>query len=133
MNRLSISKIVHGKLGSEKIDWIKKFVIYAKQFLSISEPVIITLLDKNNKMGLTTGGYDPDSHNIYILAEDRAVVDICRTIAHEMSHMRQGLDNRITDPIKDGEDGSEIENEANAKAGEIIRKFGRKDKTFYII
>jgi Zn-dependent peptidase ImmA (M78 family) len=57
-------------------------------------------------------------------------MDVCRSIAHELVHHKQNLENRISDHINDG-DGSEIENEANAVAGVIIRKWGKLHPELY--
>ena len=37
----------------------------------------------------------------------------------------------LKDPIKDGADGSPIENQAHAVAGIIMREYGRIDDTIY--
>ncbi len=52
-------------------------------------------------------------------------------VAHELVHHKQNLEGRITNPEIDGADGSEIENEANAVAGVIIRKWGRIHPEIY--
>ena len=44
-----------------------------------------------------------------------------RTLAHELSHHKQDLEKRLK--VDSGKTGSDIENEANAKAGEIMRKY----------
>jgi Zn-dependent peptidase ImmA (M78 family) len=66
-----------------------------------------------------------------VYVKDRAVMDVCRSIAHELVHHKQNLENRISDHINDGGDGSEIENEANAVAGVIIRKWGKLHPELY--
>jgi hypothetical protein len=38
----------------------------------------------------------------------------------------------LVDAVQDGEDGSPIENEANAVAGVIIRKWGKQHPEIYI-
>jgi hypothetical protein len=43
----------------------------------------------------------------------------------------QFLEGRLLDAVKDGEDGSDIENEANAVAGIIIRKWGKLHPEIY--
>jgi Zn-dependent peptidase ImmA (M78 family) len=60
-----------------------------------------------------------------VYSKDRAIIDVCRSIAHELVHHKQNLEGRITNSESDGADGSPIENEANAVAGVIIRKWGR--------
>jgi hypothetical protein len=53
-------------------------------------------------------------------------------LAHELVHHKQNLEGRLKDAVKDGEDGSPIENEANAKAGEIVRRYGKLNPSIYI-
>ncbi len=67
----------------------------------------------------TFGTYNPETDEIIIVKENRHPADVLRTLAHELVHHKQREDGRVLD----GEDGSEIENEANAKAGELMRKF----------
>jgi hypothetical protein len=56
-----------------------------------------------------------------------------RSIAHELTHKRQYEEDRVKHPVQDV--GGEIEDEANAKAGIIIKKFIKYDedgsKVFY--
>jgi hypothetical protein len=69
---------------------------------------------------------------IKIYAKNRAIIDICRSICHELVHHKQNLEGRLVDAVQDGEDGSEIENEANAVAGVIIRKWGKQHPEIYV-
>ena len=43
----------------------------------------------------------PNTHRIVIYGKDRAVVDICRSIAHEMTHMQQMVEDRLSFPVQD--------------------------------
>ena len=54
---------------------------------------------------------------------------LLETVAHEMVHHMQNLDDRLT-PTS-GEDGSPDENEANSLAAVIMRKFGRENPDIY--
>lgn len=68
------------------------------------------------------GCYKGDSIELGI--KDRHPVDICRTLAHELVHYKQGLDDKLTQ--ESGATGSPEENEANSVAGVIMRKFSQK-------
>ena len=68
---------------------------------------------------LTFGTYTPATDEIVVVKGNRHPVDVLRTLAHELVHHKQRQDGHDLD----GEDGSETENEANAKAGELMRKF----------
>jgi hypothetical protein len=57
------------------------------------------------------------------------MADMLRTLAHELVHHKQNVEGRIYNDS--GETGSEIENEANAKAGVILRNFGKQNSMIY--
>ena len=67
----------------------------------------------------TFGTYNPSTNEIVIVKGVRHPVDVLRTLAHELVHHKQREDGKELN----GEDGSDVENEANAKAGELMRKF----------
>ena len=75
---------------------------------------------------MTTGCYIPNSRKIKILVKDRGLVDVLRSLAHELVHQKQHLDGALEDIS--GETGSDHENEANAKAGIIMRLYQDKNK-----
>ena len=54
----------------------------------------------------------------------RHPVDVCRTLAHELVHFKQGQANLLND--QSGETGSNEENQANSVAGIIMRKFSKE-------
>ena len=68
------------------------------------------------------GGYGNEAINITVA--NRHIMDVCRTLAHELVHFKQDLEGRITSDA-DGKDGSPIENEANAEAAVVMRKWGK--------
>jgi Zn-dependent peptidase ImmA (M78 family) len=57
------------------------------------------------------------------------MADILRTLAHELVHRKQDEDGRID--YESGETGSDIENEANAQAGVLLRDYGKVDNGIY--
>jgi hypothetical protein len=62
--------------------------------------------------------------DITLAVGGRHPVDICRTLAHELTHFAQGTQNKLND--ESGRTGSPEENEANSMAGIIMRKFSLK-------
>jgi hypothetical protein len=66
------------------------------------------------------GRYDPDSHTLNVSLPNRHVLDVLRTVGHELVHCSQ---NQQQDGLPDdaGETGSRWENDANARAGIIMR------------
>jgi len=69
----------------------------------------------------TFGRYQNGPEVITVDIENRHPVDILRTIAHEMVHYGQDVEDRLND--ESWHTGSDEENEANASAGVIMRKF----------
>jgi Zn-dependent peptidase ImmA (M78 family) len=99
---------------------LKKFLVFLKRELKFNYNIPIILVDdvdfsKNNK---TFGIMYPDK--IVISIVNRHPIDILRTVAHEYIHHKQQSEGKKLN----GNAGSSSENEANAKAGEIIRKYG---------
>lgn len=110
---------------------ITNFINFAKEYLGIDDNVKVELAFEKTPDIRTTAYYNGEENRLKVYVKNRAVVDVCRSIAHELVHHLQNLQGRITDAIKDGADGSEIENEANAVAGVIIRKWGRMNPEIY--
>ncbi len=93
---------------------IAKYVQYCVQQLGLEDaPVKIRLLGANPN--------EPSTKTISSIAGGRHLIDFCRTIAHEMTHMRQDVDGRISGPQQ--EIGGEIENEANIFSGIATKHF----------
>jgi hypothetical protein len=59
-----------------------------------------------------------DGECVTLCPDGRHPMDVMRTLAHELVHASHGHTN--------GEDGSDDENEANSKAGVIMRRFARE-------
>jgi len=106
------------------------FVNFAKKELGIDDGIKVALAYNRTPDIKTTAYYNLDGF-VKIYVKDRAIIDVCRSIAHELVHHKQNLEGRLKDATKDGEDGSDIENEANAVAGVIIRKWGKKHPELY--
>ena len=112
------------------ISVVADFINFTKQYLGIDDDIKIELAFERTPDLKTTAYYNMLGH-IKVYAKDRATIDVCRSIAHELVHHKQNLDGRIKQD-NDGEDGSAIENEANAVAGVIIRKFGKLHPEVYL-
>ena len=132
--KLVIKKLLNEHLfdssSKEQIDLLNKFVDFTGKYLGIKPPKIH--LQFNREGLVTTASYG--NNNVKIYAKDRASVDIMRSIAHELVHMLQDQEGRLEQAQHDdnNEAGSPIENEANAKAGEIMRKFGEEYPEIYL-
>ena len=70
------------------------------------------------------GGYGGEHINITV--KNRHIMDVCRTLAHELVHFKQDLNGDLDGPGDPGATGSPQENEANAQAAVIMRNWGKK-------
>jgi hypothetical protein len=76
------------------------------------------------------GGYAPGDKHIDVTVVNRHIMDVCRTLAHELVHYKQDLDNQLEDEDA-GATGSPQENEANARAAVIMRNWGKKHPNLF--
>ena len=117
-------------LTEDKKKVLDKFVLFVKKQLELK--TIPTIKIQNDREGLkTTANYDYTKENkiIKVCAMNRALVDVCRSIAHEMVHHKQFEDGRLE--VKPPDIGGEIEDEANAKAGQFIKMYSKEDPNIY--
>lgn len=121
-----------GFLDENKKEKLHDFAKFVKKELGLKKTPTIAI--QNGREGLkTTANYDYTKEDkiIKVCGKNRALVDIMRSLGHEMTHHKQFEDGRLTDSKKDGADGSDIENEAHAMAGLLIRKYGNLNKDIY--
>lgn len=112
----------------QKAPLMKRFVEYACGELNINEPKIHIINSPTYSQEYKSfGGYIPSEEKIMVVVHNRNMADILRTLAHELVHHMQNMNG---DELN-GEDGSNIENEANAMAGVIMRKFGRENPEIF--
>lgn len=123
-------KFLNEGWDSSKGKVIGDFVNYVSEYLSINKPKIKLINSPDYTQEYHSfGGYLPSEEKIMVVVHNRNMADILRTVAHEMVHHMQNLDDRLTP--KSGEDGSPDENEANSLAAVIMRKFGRENPHIY--
>jgi hypothetical protein len=78
----------------------------------------------------TFGRYTAEPHNTIELATSgRHIIDILRTLAHEMTHAHQNDTTGL--PANAGETGSRFEDEANAMAGRIMRHWAESEPEMF--
>ena len=101
---------------------LKRFIVFLKRELSLTIDIPYILIDdadfskKNRAFGMMNS-----DGIIYVSIINRHPIDILRTVAHEFVHYKQSIKRVAMNPNP----GSPSENEANAKAGEIMRKYGK--------
>lgn len=111
----------------DNCELIKRFINFCNDKLQTSCDFEVFIIEDRLKHNITTTAYyDPNNKIIKIYGKNRAFVDILRSIAHEMTHMRQDVNGEINGPVQDI--GGYHENQANAMSGALIKMFAKKDK-----
>lgn len=121
-NILKVQKDIPG-MTPKKINILKDFINFTCAKLQMKEPVTVVIRKDRDQYISTTASYLPNENENHIRAGGRAIVDICRSIGHELTHNRQ----RELGLFKPGEEvqniGGKIEDEANSIAGILIKDF----------
>ena len=120
-----------GFLNDDKKDKLNSFVKFVKKELEIEKVPTISI--QANRDGLkTTAHYDYTKENkiVRVYGKNRALVDIMRSVAHELVHHKQFEEGRLDGP-QPPDIGGEIEDEANAKAGQFIKMYAKEDPNIY--
>ena len=131
--KLLIKKLVKEALfdkhNEEQLDLLNTFTKFACHHLGIEDTPIH--LQFTHQGLTTTAAYG--KHKVKVYAKERALADIMRSIAHELTHYKQDLEGRLDPKHHDANNaaGSPQEDEANYKSGEIIRKFGETHPEIY--
>jgi hypothetical protein len=111
---------------------IKDFCIFCQEKLGIKELPLIKIVSKRGS-DMSTGAYVPQLNRIKVLAGKRALLDILRSIAHELVHRSQDEKGLLKDIGVQGDRGKDdksdigvwFEDEANAGAGALVKEFSR--------
>lgn len=101
---------------------LKKFLIFLKRELRINYDIPIILIDDADfSKKVSAFGEISKDNIIHLSIINRHPMDILRTLSHEYVHYNQRTENKLYKSVP----GSPSENQANAKAGEIMRKYGK--------
>ena len=101
---------------------LKRFLVFIKRELRLSYDIPIILMDDAEfSKNIAAFGEISNQHAIHLSIINRHPMDVLRTLAHECVHYKQHIENGIP---KSSRAGSYTENQANAKAGEIMRRYG---------
>jgi hypothetical protein len=110
------------EMDKQTMELMVRYLKYAMKELGLEgKPIKIRLLGKSPNEPITTGCYSPTDKTISSIYGGRHFIDTMRTIAHEMTHMKQDYEGRINQPHP--EIGGEIEDEANVMSGRITKYF----------
>ena len=118
-------------MNQRKLDILKHFIRFCKKELNIqSLPQIAMVKDKTFVSDRRSfGEYHPGQMTVKVFYHGRNLADVCRSLAHELTHHRQHELDLIYNEA--GETGSDIENDANAMAGIIMREYGKLNPNVY--
>jgi hypothetical protein len=122
---LTENALKEGVDSSDDIQKIKDFINWSIKQLHIQKPYPKITLSRNTKVaqqGHHTGVHTEDK-KIWVYIENRNLIDIFRTIFHELVHERQSQLNMIKDG--DSYPGSPIEAMADMVAGKYIKIYGK--------
>ena len=112
---------------------IEKFLEIVKEVLEIdSLPRIkfrTEFIKTDNQPSF--GMYVVGQQILYVSLINRHPIDILRTMAHELVHYKQDINDELDD--LSGETGSDHENEANYKAGIIMRLFSQRYPQYMLL
>jgi len=112
----------------EKIDIIKKFILFIQGETPLKKDVYITFV--NDRDGHMTTGVRKTHHKIKVLAHKRLLIDVLRTVAHEWVHEYQHQSLGLKEKKKYKEVGGAVENMANVLSGIFTKQFQKDNPTF---
>jgi len=108
----------------EKINLAGEFILFCAYNLPIEGDFEVHIVNSREPHGIsTTALYEVGNNCCKVYAKNRALADVMRSVAHEMTHMMQDQIGIIRGPIRDA--GGFHEDQANAKAGELIKLFAK--------
>jgi hypothetical protein len=112
---------------------LKEFIGYCKEYLKLKSlpPLKMSYDPTTAESRRSFGGYDPNNKSIELSVANRHQADVFRTLAHELVHYKQDIQNRLTP--ESGKTGHAHENEANAAAAIMMRNFAQMRPEMFII
>lgn len=110
---------------------VEKFKDWACKRLHIKKPPMIELSMDTEEAQTNhhTGGHIIGDDKIWVYAKNRNLVDILRTVFHELVHVRQGELNMVNSD--DSYPGSAIESMADMLAGKYIKIYGKENNKIF--
>jgi len=122
VHTLKVQKGIDG-MTPEKVGVVKDFISFVCGKLKMAEPVNVSLRRGRDEFIETTASYVPSNNTNHIRCNGRALVDILRSIAHELTHNRQRELGMFGNGDKVQNIGGHIEDQANSVAGIFIKDF----------
>lgn len=111
-------------------DIIENFIKHAISYLRLAEvPKISFVITRKGDM--THGAFNPANEEIMVYVVGRSLADFLRTLAHELVHFHQLKIGKIELNKQYQDIGGDVEDEANAVGGQIIKSYGKRVKEIY--
>jgi predicted nucleotidyltransferase len=122
VHKLKVQKGIDG-MTPEKIGVVKDFISFVCGKLKMQEPVNVCLRRGRDEFIQTTASYVPSDNTNHVRCNGRALVDILRSLAHELVHNRQRELGMFGNGDAVQNIGGFIEDQANSVAGVFIKDF----------
>lgn len=103
---------------------LKRFQVFLKRELRLTYDIPVILIDDSDfSKKIRAFGEISKDNVIRLSIINRHPMDIMRTLAHEYVHYKQHMERGPSS--RSYRSGSPTENQANAKAGELMRRYGQ--------
>jgi Zn-dependent peptidase ImmA (M78 family) len=111
---------------------VTDFVNYCAKQLNLLEIPKLSLISDPmfSHTNKTFGQYEPDTDHTTVNINNRNLVDVLRTIAHELVHAAQDQ-GTIDAAHNTGLPGKDIENVANAVGGKLVRDYTQSNGKYF--
>ena len=120
--RLHVDTDLH--YNPEQMKLAGEFILFCADSLPIEGEFDVHLVNSREPHGITTTAlYEVGNNCCKVYCKNRALADVLRSVAHEMTHMMQDQIGILNGPIRDA--GGFHEDQANSKAGELIKVFAK--------
>lgn len=129
MFNISNEFIAEGLSHKDFENIVHTFLEFLKKEIKIKQVPKIHFVD-NSRFAKRIAAFGQIKNNrIVIDVQNRHIMDILRTVAHEVVHYTQHQNGNYGSGVA----GSPTENEANQIAGTIVRKFGERHSNMFIL
>ena len=108
----------------EQMKLAGEFILFCADSLPIEGEFEVHLVNSREPHNIsTTALYEVGNNCCKVYCKNRALADVLRSVAHEMTHMMQDQIGILNGQIRDA--GGFHEDQANAKAGELLKLFAK--------
>lgn len=119
---MKIAELSEPRSNSEIMEDFIRFAYNELELASLPKIELIATHVSNEESN-SFAAYSPGDRSVKLYTKGRHILDVLRSLCHEFVHYKQDIEGRLK--VGSGATGSDHENEANALAGQIMRKYGR--------